>query len=188
MLNRLETVKDLLISQKHKPPLSVSPYDTVAWAVRKMSDHNLGAIPVMDAGEIVGLFSERDYARKLLLYGKSSAITPIHDVMVRRVLYVTPDYLLEDCLALMTQKHIRHLPVLDERGKVLALISLEDVVEAVLEGKEFMISELTRYVTGSPLVDYSKRRQDNVRELVFVPKAEKFVPPELDKFLAEHKF
>lgn len=161
------TVSDLLRFRNKRRLFSVSPYDTVAAALGKMADNNLGAILVMDEGEIVGLFSERDYARKLLLHGKSSLVTPIHKVMVKKVIYVTPEYLLEECLALMTKKHIRHLPVIDNQGKVLALISLEDVVEAVLEGKEFLIAELTKYVTGSPLANYESPKRDNVLELVY---------------------
>lgn len=164
----MNTVRDLLTFKDKKRLFSVSPYDTVASALCKMSDNNLGAILVMDEGEIVGLFSERDYARKLLLHGKSSLVTPIHEVMVRKVIYVTPDYLLDECLALMTKNHIRHLPVIDIKGEALALLSIEDIVEAILEGKEFMIAELTRYITGSLFANYEKPKRKNVRELVFI--------------------
>lgn len=163
----MNTVRDLLTFRSKRQLFTVSPYDTVATALRKMSDHNLGAILVMDEGEIVGLFSEREYARKLFLQGKSSPVTPVHEVMVRKVIYVTPDYLLEECLALMTKKHIFYLPVIDANGVVQALIGIEDVVEAILDGKEFMIAELTRYVTGSPLSAYEKPRKNPVRELIY---------------------
>lgn len=162
----MNTVRDLL-STRDKRIVHVSPYDSVATALRKMSDENIGAILVLDDEEVVGVFSERDYARKLLLHGKSSLVTPIHEVMIRHVLYVTPNYSLEECLALMTKKHLRNLPVIEE-GKVLALVSIDDIVEAVLEGKEFMISELTRYVTGSFFSSYEKPKLENIRELVFI--------------------
>lgn len=170
----MNTVNDLLKFKERKPFYSISPNDSVASAIRKMSDDNLGALLVMDDGDIVGLFSERDYTRKLLLFGKSSLVTPIHEVMVRHVVYVTPEYQLEECLALMTKKHIRHLPVINSDGIVLALLSIEDVVEALLEGKEFIISELTRYVTGSPLADYEKREKKRVNELILI-KPKKYV-------------
>lgn len=87
--------------------------------------------------------------------------------MVKNVLYITPDYNLDECLALMTKKHVRHLPVLDENSKVLAFLSIEDVVEAAIEDREFVISELTKYVTGSSFSEVKKINWDNVRELVF---------------------
>lgn len=164
----MNTVRDLLSCKNNRCLYSLSPYDTVATALGKMSDNSLGAVLVMDEGDVVGIFSERDYARKLLLQKRSSLVTPIHEVMVRKVIYVTPDYSLEECLALMTKKHIRHLPVIDSQGEVLSLISIEDVVEEVLDGKEFMISELTRYVTGTPIANYEARRPTNVRELFFI--------------------
>jgi CBS domain-containing protein len=165
----MNTVKELLISTNKKKIFSVSPSDSVAKALRKMAVNNLGAILVMEEGKILGLFSERDYARKILLFGKSSLSTEINEVMAKKVIYVTPEYLLDECLALMTRKNIRHLPVLGVGGEVLALLSLEEVVEAILDGKEFMIAELTRYVTGSPVINYEKVKKDNVRELVFIP-------------------
>jgi CBS domain-containing protein len=161
-------VKDLLTCKDEKYLFTVSPYDTVASVIQKMSDKDLGAALVMDEDEIVGLFSERDYARKLLLHGKSSLTTPIYEVMERKVIYVTPDYSLEECLALMTKKHIRYLPVMDSNGQALALLSIDDVVSAVLEGKEFIISELTQYITGSLTTNYEKKERDNVRELIFI--------------------
>lgn len=164
----MNTIKDLLIFKGKKNIFSVSPHDSVASALSTMSENNLDAILVMDGNEIVGLFSEKDSARKLLLNGKSSTLTPIHEVMERAVIYVTPDYLLDECLALMTKKHIRHLPVIDKNGETLALISIEDVVEAVLEGKEFMISELTRYITGSPIINYGKQKYESIYEPVLV--------------------
>lgn len=164
----MNTIKDLLIFRGKKNIFSVSPYDSVASALSIMSENNLDAILVMDGSEIVGLFNEKNSARKLLLNGKSSTLTPVHEIMERAVIYVTPDYLLDECLALMTKKHIRHLPVIDKNGETLALISIEDVVEAVLEGKEFMISELTRYITGSPIINYGKQKYESIYEPVLV--------------------
>lgn len=165
----MNTVKDLLSNKAKNFIPSISPHDTVAEALEKMAAKNLGAILVIDEGAVVGIFSERDYARKLLLQKKSSVTTPIHEVMVKRVIYVTPEYSLEECLAIMTKNHIRHLPAIDAAGKVLALFSIEDIVEALLDGKEHVISELTRYVTGAAVTDYpTNRRPKNVRELFFI--------------------
>ncbi len=160
-------VRDLLSRKNSLRLPSVFPRDSVATALSKMAENNLGAILVMENEQVVGIFSERDYARKLLLFKKSSLVTPVKDVMVKRIIYVTPDYSLEECLALMTKKHIRHLPVMDGSGSVHALISIEDVVEAILDGKEFIISELTRYVTGSPTVGSQFRLPSEVKVLSF---------------------
>lgn len=160
-------VRDLLKLKKLGPIHSVTPYESVETALRKMADHDVGAILVIDNGKIEGVFSERDYARKLLLRGKSEIKTPVHQVMKRDVVYVTPNYFLEDCLALMMERHIRHLPVIED-DKVLALISIEHVVETLLEGKEFLINELTQYVTGS-LVPFVDKHQGGVRERILKP-------------------
>lgn len=165
----MQTVKDLLVYRGNARVYRVAPFDTVAAALETMCERDLSAILVMDGEEVVGLFSERDYARKLLLQGKSSLVTPVRDVMNRDVLYVTPDDALEECLALMTNKHIRHLPVLDG-GRVLALISIDDVVEATLDGKEFLIAELTRYVTGGAEPVAPERRRRRWRELIWRPR------------------
>lgn len=161
------TVRDLLNFKKLGAIHSVSPYDSVETALRTMAEKDVGAILVVERGSIQGVFSERDYARKLLLHGKSEIKTPVHQVMVREVAFVTPDYKLEDCLALMMERRIRHLPVI-EGGRALALISIEHVVETLLEGKEFLINELTQYVTGS-LVPFVDKHQGNVRERILTP-------------------
>ena len=125
----MNSVRDLITFRNKKQVYWISPYDMVSDAIKKMSEHNLGALVVLDNDEIVGLFSERDYARKLLLKGKSSLLTPIYEAMITKVIYVTQDYLLEDCMALMTTKHIQYLPVLED-GKVIDFISLEDITES----------------------------------------------------------
>jgi predicted transcriptional regulator len=150
----MNTVKELMA---HKQSLAgdsdsahwhVMPHDTVATAIQRMSEYNLGAVLVLENHEIVGIFSERDYARKIMLMGKSSLTTPVFSVMAVNVIYVTPNYTLDECLAIMTNKHFRHLPVI-ENGKLVSLISIEDVAAALIEGKEFMIAELTKYITGA---------------------------------------
>ena len=143
----MTTVKDLIIKNKYHVLHWISPKDKVSTAIQKMSDHNLGALIVIENNKIVGVFSEKYYARKLLLKGKSSIDTNVCEVMERKVLYVTPDYDLEECLAIMTNKKIRDLPVIDN-GLAVYLLSIDEVSLTLLAGKEFMISSLTQYITG----------------------------------------
>jgi len=164
----MNTVKDLLNINKNKELYWVSPYDTVATAIQKMSRHNLGAILVIHKNEVVGIFSEQDYTRKICLQGKAPQNTNIYEVMVPKIIYASSDYLLEECLAVMTQNHIRHLPIIDY-GKILALLSIEEIVKAVLDDKEFIIDQLTKYVAGSPFVankSECEARKKLVRELI----------------------
>lgn len=159
----METISSL--PKKSESVQSVAPNDTVAMALQKMADFNLGAILVIDRNQISGIFSERDYARKILLQGKSSLTTPVFEVMNPRVIYVTPDYTLEECLALMTSKKMRHLPVI-ENTKLLSVITMEDVVAALIEDQVFYINELTKYVTGSLMLEEENSPHHLVRELV----------------------
>ena len=127
---------------------SISPIATVESALKKMDENDLGALLVMDFSHLLGIFSERDYARKILLRGKSSLTTPIYEVMTTNLISVTPHYGLTDCLAVMSANQVRHLPVV-ENEKVLALLAIEDVAFALIESHEFVIDELTSYITGS---------------------------------------
>lgn len=158
----METVGNL--QKKSGQVQFVIPTDTVATALQKMADQDLGAILVIDDNRIVGIFSERDYARKILLRGKSSLTTPVSEVMNPRVIYVSPDYTLEECLALMTKKKMRHLPVIDN-SRLLAVITMEDVVKALIEDQVFYINELTKYVTGSLVLENEDSPHHSVREL-----------------------
>jgi IMP dehydrogenase len=112
-----------------------------------MADKNVGALVVVESGKVVGIFSERDYARKVILKGKGSKTTVVGDLMTKDVLYVGPDETVENCMALMTKKHTRHLPVL-ENGQLAGLISIGDVVKSVLADQQFTIQELERYIVG----------------------------------------
>lgn len=127
---------------------SIGPDDTVLQALELMADKDVGALVVLDGGELVGIFSERDYARRVRLQGKSSTETPVRQVMSERVLYVRPEQSIEDCMALMTDKHIRHLPVVDG-GELVGLISIGDVVKSVISEQVFVIQQLENYITGS---------------------------------------
>ncbi|MBH03238.1 MAG: histidine kinase [Xanthomonadales bacterium] len=142
----MTTINDLL-RDKPRDIWSVSPDDSVFDALQLMADKNIGAVLVMDDKHLVGLLSERDYARKLILANKASRDTAVRDVMTSRVAYVAPSKEVEECLALMTDKRFRHLPVLDE-GRVVGLVSIGDLVKAIIDKKQFMIEQLESYISG----------------------------------------
>jgi CBS domain-containing protein len=147
----MKIVKDIL-HQKGRDIWSVSPETTVYDALSMMADKDVGALLVLEGEQLVGIFSERDYARRVILHGKSSKLTPVKEIMSSKVYYVRPDDTVADCMGVMTEKHIRHLPVLrDER--VEGVISIGDVVKAIIDDQEFTISQLERYITGA---EYSK--------------------------------
>ncbi len=143
----MKTLKQML-AEKQRPLAVVAPGDTVFHALNVMAKHDVGALLVLDGEQLVGIFSERDYARKIILQGKSSKETLVRDIMSDRVAYVTPSATLDECMALMTEKHFRHLPVLDETGNVLSMISIGDLVKETISSQQFLISELERYISG----------------------------------------
>jgi CBS domain-containing protein len=126
---------------------SVGPRDTVYDALRLMADRNIGAVLVRSGEQIDGIFSERDYARKVILLGKSSRDTLVSEIMTTRVVSVEPEWTAEQCMALMTEKRIRHLPVMEE-GRLIGVISIGDVVRAVVDEQQFTIDSLQRYITS----------------------------------------
>jgi CBS domain-containing protein len=127
------------------------PSAKVYEALEIMADKDVGALLVLDQGSVAGIFSERDYARKVVLLGKSSKDLAVMDVMSTKIYYVSPEQSVEDCMALMINKRIRHLPVL-KNDKLLGLISIGDVVKAIIGEKEFMIDQLVHYITGTASV------------------------------------
>ena len=127
---------------------SVSPDTLVYDALKLMAEKNLGAVLVLEVGRLVGIFSERDYARKVILMGKSSKGIPVKDIMTEEVLYVRPNHSIEECMALMTNKRIRHLPVL-EGDQLVGIISIGDIVKAIISEQEYTIKQLEHYITGS---------------------------------------
>ena len=143
----MSTVKDTLRS-KGPEVWSMAPNSTVYDALKLMADKNVGAVLVMDAGRLVGILSERDYARKVILHGKSSKDTPIREIMTQRVVYVRPEQTAEECMALMTDKRVRHLPVLED-DQVVGVISIGDVVKSIISEQEFIIEQLERYISGT---------------------------------------
>lgn len=139
-------VKDIL-NKKGGKIYSVNEEDTVFHALEVMADKNIGCVVVFDNDKIVGTFSERDYARKVILRGKSSKETKVGELMNRDVLYVTPNDTVEDIMALMIAKKTRHLLVMDNH-KLVGLISIGDVVAQVISDHKFAIKELEKYITG----------------------------------------
>jgi CBS domain-containing protein len=128
---------------------SVGPDDTVYEALTMMAEKNIGAVLVMDKGRLVGILSERDYARKVDLLGKKAADTPVREIMTGRVLCVNPEQTMEECMALMTDKRVRHLPVVEGR-QVVGVVSIGDVVKSIISHQEFLIEQLENYITGTP--------------------------------------
>ncbi len=123
----------------------VSPEDTAYTALKLMSEKNLGALLVIDKEKIVGLFSERDYARKVILKGKSSKTTPVSELMTKKVLFVDPGTSVEGCMALMIEKCVRHLPVMENK-KLVGIVTVGDVVKQLIVDQKFKIQELERYL------------------------------------------
>jgi CBS domain-containing protein len=141
----LKTVKQILEDKGHQV-WSVSPNDNVYDALKLMAEKNIGALLVLENDRLVGIISERDYARKVVLRGKTSMDTPVREIMTPRVLYVRTNQSIEDCMAIMTDKHIRHLPVFDG-DELVGVISIGDVVKAIISHQEFMIEQLENYIT-----------------------------------------
>mgnify|MGYP000650927894 FL=1 len=143
----MKTLKQLLAG-RNRPLAVVAPGDTVFHALTVMAKHEVGALLVLDGEQLVGIFSERDYARKIILQGKTSKETQVSEIMSDKVAYVTPSVSLDECMALMTEKHFRHLPVLDDAGNVLGIISIGDLVKETISDQQFLITQLEHYIAG----------------------------------------
>lgn len=144
----MQTVRQLLDSKPNRALVYVNPESTVFQALQVMAENDIGAVLVMEEGGIVGIFSERDYARRIVLQGRTSAGTKVRDIMTSRVVYVTPSQTLDDCMALMTEKRIRHLPVLEGR-EVMGMLSIGDLVRATIEEQEQVINHLVHYIQSA---------------------------------------
>ena len=144
----MTTVRDILRA-KGSEIWSVSPDATVFSALELMAEKNVGALVVLHGGKLAGIFSERDYARKVILKGKASKDTSVEEIMTSEVTTVFPWQSVDECMALMTDKRVRHLPVFEEENLV-GLISIGDVVKAVISEREFTIRQLENYITGGP--------------------------------------
>ena len=142
----MQTVNQLL-QTKGNAVWTVTPFTTMFDALTLMAEKNIGALVVVDDSNVVGIVSERDYARKVVLHGKTSRDTLVHDIMTHKVYFVRPDQSIEQCMAQMTQHRIRHLPVIDEE-RLVGVISIGDVVKAIISEQAFMITQLEQYITA----------------------------------------
>ncbi len=142
----MRTVQQLL-DEKSGDIHSVHPDESVFDAIKKLANANIGSLIVIEDGRPVGIFTERDYARSVVLQGKSSPTTPVRDIMTTRVIYVKPEQTVEECMAIMTDKHIRHLPVLRD-DKLVGMISIGDLVKSIIEDQKFTIEQLETFIRG----------------------------------------
>ena len=137
-----------LLNAKGKQIWSVEPKATIFEALEIMSEKEIGALLVMEDGKLTGIFSERDYARKVILKGKSSKETPVGELMTKKVFYIDPQKTTNDCMAMMTAKRIRHLPVIED-NQVMGIVTIGDVVNQIISEQEVTINHLENYITGS---------------------------------------
>lgn len=143
----MQRVKHLL-ARKGNDVWSVDVEEPVLEVIQIMADRQIGALPVTRNGELVGMISERDYARKVILLGRSSAETPVWQIMSSPVITVSPNEDVRHCMQLMTEKRIRHLPVVDDDGHMIGVISIGDLVRAVIEEQDQTIEQLERFIAG----------------------------------------
>ena len=136
-----------LLAYKDKNVWTIEPEEPVLDAIQLMADKHIGALPVVRGEELVGIVSERDYARKVILMGRSSSDTPVWQIMSSPVTTVSPDEAVHRCMEIMTELRIRHLPVMD-KGKLVGIISIGDLVKAVIEEQQHTIDQLERYIAG----------------------------------------
>ena len=143
----MATVSQILRSKPDRAVHTIAPGATVYEALKLMADKNVGAVLVVEGGSIVGVLTERDYARKVILMARSSKDTPVRDIMTAPVMYVSPERTSEECMALMTENRFRHLPVL-EKGRLVGLVSIGDLVKDVISEQKFIIEQLEHYIAG----------------------------------------
>jgi len=143
----MKSVAQILKTKLEQTVHTITPSTSVFEAVRQMAEKNIGALLVMEDVKIVGIITERDYARKIVLMGLSSKETPVRDIMTSPVMYVRPDQTNEECMALMTDNRVRHLPVIDN-GKLVGLISIGDLVKDIIAEQKFTIQQLEHYIMG----------------------------------------
>ncbi len=142
------TIREILAA-KGSVVWTISPNATVYEAIQLMADKNVGALVVTEGDKLVGIISERDYTRKVILKGRSSRDTPVRDILSREVIYVTPEHSVDECLRLMTHHRVRHLPVL-EGGRLVGIVSIGDLVNWVISAQSTTIHQLQTYITGYP--------------------------------------
>ena len=144
----MSTVADILKSKSNSAVVSLRPEHSVFEALRLMAEKGIGAVLVMAGKDVQGIFTERDYARKLVLQGRASNQTLVRDVMTCNVLCVRPSQTTEECMAIMTENRLRHLPVVDEAGQLFGLVSIGDLVKEIISQQQFEIEQLRHYITS----------------------------------------
>jgi len=143
----MTSVAQILRSKPDRTVYTISPEASVFDAIKLMAEKNIASLLVLEGEKIVGIITERDYARKIALMARSSKETRVRDVMESEVLYVPPSRTSEQCMALMTENRVRHLPVMDG-GKLIGLVSIGDLVKDVISDQKFIIQQLEHYITG----------------------------------------
>jgi len=143
----MQTAAQILKSKPHQTVHTIEPAASVYEAVKLMAEKNVGALLVVEHGKVVGIVSERDYARKVVLLARSSKDTPLRDIMSSPVMYVHPEQTVDQCMALMTENRLRHLPVMDD-GRLIGLVSIGDLVKATISEQQFIIEQLEHYISG----------------------------------------
>jgi CBS domain-containing protein len=138
-----------ILGHKGSAVWSIAPNATVFEAIQMMADKNVGAVLVTENDKLVGIISERDYTRKVVLKGKSSKTTAVKEILSSHVIHVSPSHTVEECMRLMTDHHVRHLPVLEEE-KIVGIISIGDLVNWIISAQHTAISQLQTYITGVP--------------------------------------
>lgn len=144
----MTVVAKILQSKPDSTVHTISPSASVLDALRLMADKSIGALLVTEGGAIVGIFTERDYARKIALMGRTSTVTQVKDVMTGAVLFVRPDQTSEECMQIMSSHRLRHLPVVDS-GKLVGMISIGDLVKDIISEQKFIIEQLEQYISGA---------------------------------------
>ena len=143
----MKTAAQILKSKPEQIVHAIAPAASVFDAVKLMAEKNIGALLVMEGERILGIVTERDYARKIILMGRASKETPVTDIMTSEVMFVRPNHTSEECMALMTENRVRHLPVVDN-GKLVGLISIGDLVKDIISEQRFIIEQLEHYIRG----------------------------------------
>jgi len=143
----MKTVAHILKSKSDQNVYTITPTASVLDALKLLAEKNVGALLVMDGEQIAGIITERDYARKIILKGRSSKDTPVRDIMTSSVMCVRPEQTSEECMMLMTENRLRHLPILDN-GKLVGLISIGDLVKDIISEQQFIIEQLEHYIAG----------------------------------------
>ena len=143
----MKTVADVLKSKAHQAVHTITPGALVFDALKLMADKNIGALLVMEGERIAGIITERDYARKIVLMSRSSKETPVREIMTSAVIFVRPGQTTEECMVLMTENRLRHLPVVDG-NRLLGLVSIGDLVKSIISEQKFTIEQLQNYISG----------------------------------------